>query len=188
MVIYKLSPLRRTQWCQTVIPSLVLSFQVHQYLWHSLLNQVSLFFGNTWSKWEILEISSESNPSWNNHCWLFSCEGRTFKFCVIQITDVHSFFRVAVVSLDDLIKKPVECIIWMVTSSIYSYTWIYILNSRKYHPLKWNSTFILFRLVHVEYLWGQKFAQEWFGSSWEFWEADYVIRGFEMISSDDDIT
>ena len=86
----------------------MLTGQLFKCLRDSLFDLVSLNFSYTWSKWEVSQVSSYSNPSRNDSCGIFLRERWAFKLLVIHVTNMLSIFLVTMIFLDDFIKKITE--------------------------------------------------------------------------------
>ena len=80
----------------------------------------SLLFGDTWSKWEVSHVSSDSDSGAVNHGAILGAEDTVGKFGGIHVGDVAGIWLVTVILLDDFIEKFAEGTISIVRSGIKS--------------------------------------------------------------------
>jgi len=78
----------------------------------------SLLFGDTWTEWVVSHVSSNSDSSAVNHSAILSAEFSIDETCSVHVGDVACISLVAVILLNDLIKKFVEAGVSIVRSSI----------------------------------------------------------------------
>ena len=64
----------------------------------------SLLLGDTWSEWESIHVSSNSDSCREDHGSFFSSERWAFELGEIHITDVHVSLLMTVIVFNDLIE------------------------------------------------------------------------------------
>jgi len=89
----------------------------------------SLFFGNTWTKWVVSQVSSNSNSSRVDHLGVIFGEFSVFDTIGGHVGDVLVFWAMFVIVCNNLIEQLVESGVRIVRSSINSDTRVLVGNS-----------------------------------------------------------
>ena len=105
-----------------VVFTFELSSHARECFGDELLNLVSLILGDTWSKREVLKVSSNSDPGGHDHGSLISGEWWAVKFGVIHITDMLGSLSMLMVVLDDFVEEIREGVVGVMTSCVDTYT------------------------------------------------------------------
>jgi hypothetical protein len=82
--------------------------------------------------------------------------------------------------LNDLIHEINKGIVRVVTSSINTYTWLYVLASRDYSCLEWETMLIFGIFVFLPEFWSEMLSKKRFSSCREFRESNNVFRFFKL--------
>ena len=94
---------------------------------HNLLHDLkSLGLGDTWTKWVVSKISSNSDSSRVDHLRLLLSEISVLESLSRDVRNVFGIWTVLVVVLDNLIEKLVELGIGIVRSSVDSNTGVLV--------------------------------------------------------------
>jgi len=134
---------------ERVESSLKISFESGSSFSDESHNFESLFFGDTWAKWEISQVSSNSDSCRLDHLSIFLGEFGVLDTVRSHVRDVLGIWSVLMIVLNNLIKKFVEGSVGIVRSCIESNTGVLVGNTREDAGLESNAcsarlVFILF--------------------------------------------
>ena len=118
MVINKLLLISFGHGCKRVVSTLKFPFKFVQSGHNIIFYVISLTFRNSWSQREIGEVSSNSDTGRDNIAFLVFSEFWAVQFGVIHVANVAVILSVSMVVLDDLVKKIIETVVSIMTSSV----------------------------------------------------------------------
>jgi hypothetical protein len=100
---------------------------------------VSLGLGNSWTEWEAIEVSSNSDSSGDNHSGVFWGEVSVGNTLGGHVRGVGVFGLVTVIVLDNLVEKLVELGVRVMGAGIKADSGVEVLNTGEDHCLECNS-------------------------------------------------
>jgi len=145
----------------------------------------SLFFGDSWSKWEFSEVSSNSDSSGLDHGGVLFTEVWAGELTGVHVGDMLVTWSMLVVVLNNLVEEVSELSVGIVGSGIGTDSRVNILNSRENASFERYTKFIGFIVVFVPDILSKIFADERFSSFWEDWKRGHLLWALEVASGFD---
>ena len=151
---------------------------------HSLNLCSSLWVVDTWSKWESIQVSSNSDSCAPDHSCLIWWEiwGIQSIIWILSGVEVTSGV-VSMILHDDWIEDVSELSVRVLGTGIDTNSRIDVLTSRVNGVSEWESILIFATFVFIPNLLCKVLAQKRFGSRWEHWETIQIIRASKVRST-----
>lgn len=136
---------------------------------------ISLFLGDTWSKWVVGEVSANADSSGLDHLGLVFWEHWGVEGGGVHVRLVDGCGVVTVVVLDDLVEELVELDVRALGSSVNTDSRVEVLAAREDAGSERDTLVVLLIFVFIPDLLGQVLGAERLGSFWEEWQVDEVF-------------
>ena len=155
--------------------SLEVSLELAASLDNSLHDLVSLLLGDSWSEWELGEVTSYTDTGGEDHGSLVLWEGWAGKLASVHVGDVGVCWLVTVVVLNDLVEELGEGGVRVHRSSIGTNVGVWVLATGEDASLERNSSGIGLVLVLLPNFLGKSSLEEGVAVIWEKWPVLEVL-------------
>ena len=166
VVVNQLLSLFISQRAERVVLSFELSIKFGKRVGDSLLNRSSLIISESWSQWELCQVSSNSNSCADNHGSLVFWEIWSVDFSRVVFSCMLGCLGVLVVVFDDFVKQVLKDPVGVMRSSVDSNARVEVLKSRPDGFLEGETVGILLVVVLVPDVSAEVLAQQGLGARW----------------------
>ena len=160
---------------ETVELSLKVTLEAVASINDSLHDGVSLVLGNSWSEWEITEVTSDTDTGGDDHVGLILWEGWAVELGGVHVGNVLVSWLVTVVVLNDSIEELVECAVRVHGTGVGTNVGVWVLATGEDASLERNSSGIGLVLVLLPNFLGKSSLEEGVAVIWEKWPVLEVL-------------